>query len=215
MINTLFDKTYLINLDKRKDRLEQANTLTEKFNFEFTRFQAVDGEKLVEGKKGVPVFTEQQTNLRFNKYSYALNLTIAKILKEAIKNNYSSILICEDDVMFKDNYSLVFEDVKTNIPKNWDLFYFGCMHLVPYKHFTNTIGIVRDANLCHCFAINSNVFERVLTEVEKNEKPIDIILRETVQRKYNSYCVYPNLAYQVNGITDIGGGIYKDSSFSY
>ena len=111
MINTIFDKTYLINLDRRTDRLAGITQLTEQFDFEFTRVSAVDGETLVEGENGVPVFTDdQKTYLRFNKNSYALNLTVINILKEAIKKKYKSILICEDDLRFKENYFDVREE---------------------------------------------------------------------------------------------------------
>lgn len=215
MINTLFDKTYLINLDRRTDRLEEVNKLTEKFDFEFTRVSAVDGNDLVEGENGVPVFTDEQKEfMRFNKNSYALNLTMINILKEAIKKKYKTILVCEDDLRFKDNYFDIFGELKLSFPSNWDLFYFGCTHLVKYRHWTNTIGLVREANSCHCFAINSTIFQKLLTELEKNDRPLDLILRQNIQNRQNSFCVYPNLAYQESGISDIGGGLYYDTTFT-
>lgn len=215
MINTIFDKTYLINLDRRSDRLDEVNKLTEQFDFEFTRVSAIDGETLVEGESGVPVFTEVQKDfLRFNKNSYALNLTVINILKEAIKKKYKSILICEDDLRFKENYFDVFSTLKINMPFTYDLFYFGCTHLVPFKYYNNVVGIVREANACHCFAINSTVFQKLLTELEKNEKPLDMVLREVIQRRGNSFCLVPNLAYQESGISDIGGGVFYDTSFT-
>jgi GR25 family glycosyltransferase involved in LPS biosynthesis len=215
MINKLFDKTYLINLDRRTDRLIEVNKLTEKFDFEFTRVSAVDGESLVEGENGVPVFTEDQlTYLRFNKSSYALNLTMISILKEAVKKKYKNILICEDDLRFKDNYFEVFSTLKTDMPFDYDLFYFGCTHLVPFKYYNYNVGIVREVNACHCFGINSSIFQKLLAELEKNEKPLDMILRETIQRRGNSFCLVPNLAYQESGISDIGGGVFYDTSFT-
>jgi len=117
MINKYFDNTYLINLDRRTDRLERANLLKDKYDFEFERFQAIDG-LLFEGG------FENNDNLRYNKFASALNKTVIKILEDAIDKKYSSILICEDDIEFNPDYLEIIKKGNIKFPENWDLFYF-------------------------------------------------------------------------------------------
>jgi GR25 family glycosyltransferase involved in LPS biosynthesis len=199
MINKYFDNTYLINLDRRADRLEKANLLKGKYNFEFERFQAIDG-LLFEGE------FENNTNLRYNKFASALNKTIIKILEDAIIKKYSSILICEDDIEFNSGYLNILNKGIIKFPENWDLFYFGCTHIRPFKFLTNNIGIIREANACHSVGINSKNFKLLIDELKKDDKPFDLILREVLQKKNNSFCIFPNVTYQYSGISDIEGG---------
>jgi GR25 family glycosyltransferase involved in LPS biosynthesis len=189
MINKYFDNTYLINLDRRADRLEKANLLKGKYNFEFERFQAIDG-LLFEGE------FENNTNLRYNKFASALNKTIIKILEDAIIKKYSSILICEDDIEFNSGYLNILNKGIIKFPE----------HIRPFKFLTNNIGIIREANACHSVGINSKNFKLLIDELKKDDKPFDLILREVLQKKNNSFCIFPNVTYQYSGISDIEGG---------
>jgi hypothetical protein len=203
MINKYFDNTYLINLDRRTDRLERANLLKDKYDFEFERFQAIDG-LLFEGE------FENNDNLRYNKFASALNKTVIKVLEDAIDKKYSSILICEDDIEFNPDYLEIIKKGNIIFPENWDLFYFGCTHISPFKFLTNNIGVIREANACHSVGINSKNFQLLIDELKKDDKSFDLILRKVLQKKNNSFCIFPNVTYQYSGISDIEGG-YLDA----
>ena len=70
--------------------------------------------------------------------------------------------------------------------------------------------MVREANACHSVGINSKNFQLLIDELKKDNKPFDLILREVLQKKNNSYCIFPNITYQYSGISDIEGG-YLDA----
>jgi hypothetical protein len=89
-MNRYFDKIYLLNLDRAKDRLEKVTKELSKENFEYSRFKAIDGWK--EGLR-VPGKREDWTP-----GALALNRTTQLILEEAISEGYSNVFIFEDDV---------------------------------------------------------------------------------------------------------------------
>ena len=53
-----------------------------------------------------------------------------KILEDAVKNNYTSILVFEDDIIFRKDFNKHLEKqystIKNNI--NWKLLYLGCSY---------------------------------------------------------------------------------------
>ena len=117
VITNFFDKTFCINLDRRKDRWEECLTEFNKYNLlDIERFTAIDGNNLPQVKSGFVTPSR-----------LALVLTNIDILEKAIQNNYESILILEDDVEFTNEVNKISEYFKF-LPEDWDMLYFGGNH---------------------------------------------------------------------------------------
>ena len=95
----LLENNFVINLEKRNDRLEHVKREFEKLGIQLTRFNAV------EHKKGANWIT----------------MSHIKCLEKAIQLNYEYVFICEDDVTFLDISS--FKKIKIILQQHEEL---GC-----------------------------------------------------------------------------------------
>jgi hypothetical protein len=119
MINEYFDKIYLLNLRKRKDRLEKSKEKLNSLNIKFDVFHGVDGIILNSIWKKVD-------NSYFSNPNYlGCAISHLSIYQDAINEGYDKILIIEDDNLINKNIHSLF----INIPQWDDLFYLGYIPL--------------------------------------------------------------------------------------
>jgi len=195
-ITEFFDKTYCINLERRSDRWEEC--LNEFKKYELTgidRFIAVDGKKLNQTSSGF------MTPSRL-----ALVKTNVNILEDAIKNNYNSILILEDDVEFTDQVKNM-ESFFKSLPEDWDMLYFGGNHNThmgkkPPNLVNDKVCKLHYTFSTHCVAINKKSFVEVLNRIKKYDNALDVIYVE-LQKSLNVYSFYPLIATQRVSFSDI------------
>jgi GR25 family glycosyltransferase involved in LPS biosynthesis len=202
MFEKYFNKTYLINLDRREDRLESSLLEFDKINSSFTRFPAIDGSIL-------DIEIETTDNLRWNKSAYALTLTTIEILKDAIENEYENILIFEDDVEFHPCFDILFDSYMISAPKKYDFLFLGYTNTSAPSTYNTHWDKVRSSFSCHAYAINKHMFKPFLKLLSNLDKPIDYYTNIIIGSRLNSFNSKTKLVYQKNGISDIEGGFYN------
>jgi hypothetical protein len=192
-----FDKVYCINLDRRKDRLENFIKEVEKYDLgTFEKFSAYDGKTLDMSK--------YNTNL--NSGQLGLVLSNLEIIKNAKKNKLNNVLIIEDDC----NFSEQVLDVKNYfdlLPDNWDMLYMGGNHNV---HMGVTPPIVINEKVIklhstystHFVGLKCNVFDHVEVLLERLVEPLDVSYIR-LQRIFNVYSFNPAIAKQIVDFSDI------------
>jgi predicted O-methyltransferase YrrM/GR25 family glycosyltransferase involved in LPS biosynthesis len=123
------DKLYYINLEGRTDRNQHFLEQCGKQNIpsdKICRFEAVNGL--------THQFTIGETKL-FKNVNY-LNmptklkimgnqLSHFKIFLEMINNNYEAIIVCQDDIVFKDGFTNYIDLLVNNIPEDAEIVHFG------------------------------------------------------------------------------------------
>jgi GR25 family glycosyltransferase involved in LPS biosynthesis len=203
-LNTYFDKIYIINLKKDyQTKYLKLKQKTDALNLNVNRFEAINGE-------------QEDYNIKYNYHPYIQNkatygclLSHIKIIQEAKDNNYSKILILEDDVKFCNTF--IFESCMQNFlqTKNWKLLYLGAS-----QHLWNDIEYLENHYLanttwgCFAYAIDSSVYDDILRLNQINpDWPIDMIMVE-IQNIYfgKCYVLYPNLC-----IADVTQSDLRDS----
>jgi GR25 family glycosyltransferase involved in LPS biosynthesis len=195
-LTDFFDKTFCINLDRRKDRWEECLTEFNKYNLNnVERFNAIDGKDLQQIKSGFVTPSR-----------LALVLTNIKILEKAIQENYETILILEDDVEFTDEVNNISEYFKF-LPKDWDMLYFGGNHnthmkTLPPKIVNEKVCKLHNTYSTHCVAINKKTFTTILNRLRKCDNALDVIYVE-LQSTLNVYSFYPMIATQRVSFSDI------------
>jgi GR25 family glycosyltransferase involved in LPS biosynthesis len=125
----LIDKIFYINLSHRRDRnmhfidqMEKHHIPSEKFE----RFEAINGAEYT--------FSEAEFNLFKN--SNFLNMATAprimgnqlshfKLFQLMIERNYKYIIICQDDIIFKDGFSGYIDEVARDLPHDAEMVHFG------------------------------------------------------------------------------------------
>ncbi len=120
-INKYFDKIYLLNLFKRKDRLTDAVNRLNNLEIEFEVFNGVDGSVMnhIWKKINNPYFT--------NSSYVGCSLSHLSIYRDSLDRGYKRILILEDDNLINQNIESIFNSM--DIPQWSDLFYIGYIPL--------------------------------------------------------------------------------------
>lgn len=200
MIDQYFDKTYLINLDRRPDRLRRVAQRCAEAKISFQRISAVDGAncfcELTAAGSGIdPRY--------WNTGALGLVLTFRNIIAECIKSKYESVLILEDDVFFHDDFVFLVNQGMPLIPQDWETIYFGALHVEPFQLVNDRIGRIKKAYHTHCWALNQNIFRECMESTARLNGPLDVIIANEIHARGRSYCFSLNLAHQEADYSDI------------
>ncbi len=185
---------FVINLDRREDRLENCKSQAAQLGFSFERIPAVDGREVF-----------NFTNLRPGEN--ALNQSHIKAVDAAKYRGYKQTIVLEDDFECVEGFNEKLELFK-EVPADWDLVYFGAnlRHLgagrIPEEKVTDSIVKVYSAFTTHAMLIKDTVYDFVINEINNATAPLDIIYGQ-VQRKFNAYAFNPSLIKQKDDVSDI------------
>ena len=149
-----WDHAYVLNLDRHKDRWKKMKKELKKNNIKAERFIGIDGYKkfkYADKVKSTENFNEkwkyiEKMNLELQKKGHVskdvgysdkhkypnlkpgqlghLN-SFLNIFQDAIRKNYQTVLVLEDDCLFIDNFKKYFFRSFNKIPNDWHLFYLG------------------------------------------------------------------------------------------
>lgn len=190
-----FDKTFLINLKKREDRLNDFISQVNHYDLgEFEVFEAVDGSSLKNEYK------------HLNNGELGIIYSTIRILEKSIKNNYETILIIEDDCKFNNNlYNL--NEYFEKLPNDWDFVYFGGNHnthsgVINLDRVNDKIIKVYNTYAAHCVLIHKRMFEIIIGELKKFNYQSDVVYQK-LQNNYNFYSFNPLIATQSPGFSNI------------
>ena len=180
-----FDKIFLINLDRRPDRLERVMTQFRELGIEdiVERFSAISPPN-GDGRLGCL-------------------LSHIEIIKMAKSLNLKNVLVLEDDVQFINTDSIT-EAINQLKNKKWGLFYFGYNSHKPLQKVNKNLLKIERCYAAHAVAYNSAIFDYAIEEFKKDKiKIIDVWLSQCVQPKYECFGCYPISAIQNPGYSDI------------
>jgi GR25 family glycosyltransferase involved in LPS biosynthesis len=180
-ISEMFPLQYVINLDKRKDRLELAKKEFEKLGISPKRFSAI--------KNDIPWIGCLQSHIA--------------ILKEAqrIKQN---VLVFEDDVKFIGDYKEVIDKSLNELSKfKWDLFYLGGNVLKDIYQETEHLGRLQHCQSTHAIAYSYKSLEYLIPFLEANTYILDVLLADYVIPYTNCYITIPMTAIQRTSFSNI------------
>lgn len=181
MLNNI--KTYVINLEKRKDRLELLN-----IPFKWERFNAIE-----ENPGYVGCLKSHQ-----------------EVIKKSIELDLDKVLIFEDDVELCENFENKFNDIIQKLPNNWDLLYLGGWNKGEIKKYDDGINIAENVFCMHAYLVNRK-FIPILFEIlhskdnkqtNQRDYKCDVLLSNNLNRG-NCFICDPPLAWQKAGYSDI------------
>jgi GR25 family glycosyltransferase involved in LPS biosynthesis len=211
-LNDHFKKIYVINLDRRTDRMKECQEEFKKIGVEVERISAIDAKELTD---------RTELNHKQKTY-YAVTSVHRKLMEDATLNKDDNILIFEDDVKFIDNFNEIFNKKIQFLPEDWDMLFIGGNHILHVdgfdlitgdKDFKVTAQNYKSLNYeltkspctytTHAMAINSKFYDTVI----KKMKEFPIIptdnLYVQLQGECNAYTFLPSLAIQRASFSDI------------
>jgi GR25 family glycosyltransferase involved in LPS biosynthesis len=188
-INTYFDKVFVINLDRRADKLEKVDSKLKKMKIQYERFSAVDGNNLrFDNSKFIP-----GKGMIENKFALGCLLSHLEIIKIAKEKNYKRILIFEDDVLISENINISIQKLR-NI-KEWKLLYFGTSQYDwNIEMYNEDFYLSKKCLGTFAYAIDSSIYDEIIDILRFPTKSIDNILSDLqIQHYRKCFTFYPNI----------------------
>lgn len=193
-----FDKIFFINLDRRPDRLKLITEQLKNAGINAERISAVDGSLLDPDPK--------IGNGWNHKGVAGCALSHRKIIAAAKEQKLKNFLVIEDDTIFDNDFNKKIDDYMQQVPKNWDMLYFGGNHLGPLKPVNTNVGKCSHTLTTNMYAMRDTLYDVVLTSmsdtVEGLEIPVDVLYTR-IQNQFNCYAFKPHLAWQDSIFSDI------------
>jgi GR25 family glycosyltransferase involved in LPS biosynthesis len=195
--NTLgVDMVYAITMPNRKEYITaQINKLDTGCMF----FNAVTPDDLTKEDYD-NLSTTYKENTRISGLVTRLPLTISFLccFKNAIDNNYDTIIVFEDDIKINQDINTIKEGISEFKKSNFDIFYMGYCFLnceTPIGKVGNLIEIKSKDLLCaHALCIKTKILKNLIDFVLPMDQNFDEILRNFYS-KYNIKVCVPKITY--------------------
>tara|TARA_R100000908_G_C3731354_1_gene130628 strand:- start:339 stop:974 length:636 start_codon:yes stop_codon:yes gene_type:complete len=203
MFHKLVDKVYAINLKSSEDRRNNIYSECHKIGTHFKLVEAIDGRK-----ENVH-WVKNDWNSKYDGWTQGaagLVHTTIGIIKEAKAKKYKSIMIMEDDIVFRHGAYKTAKNLFKTLPKNWELF-----HLAHQNYSSGRLNRVRNllqlksSWSCQIYIINENVYDEYLEWLELVDRPIDSITSKILHPKGNSYAPIVDLISTIPNYSTIRG----------
>lgn len=205
-LNNYFDGVFCLNLDEREDRWKLCQEEFAKHNINAIRYPAIKGSKL-----GLPWSNNVDENGYVhpphlegaNAGAIGGNLSFMSMINTAKILGWKNFFVFEDDVAFHDNFNAMWEEIYPQIPKDWDLIYLGGNHFahMPAELTENVYRVFYTVCL-HAVAINHTMYDRIIEQLYKIDRPTDNNIAELHQYSL-SVVTKPHLAWQRAGYSNI------------
>jgi len=187
-----FPPTFVINLDKRQDRMNEIKTEFKHWPVSIERISAI---KLSPGWKGC----------------FASHLKCIQIAKD---RNYPWVVILEDDCILTPNAIHRFHELLPflwNNRRRWDMFNGGVTYLKQHTQISRKPSIHEVYGYAaNFYMVHQAAYNRILNGCPKNPEhykdPVDVYYTDT----FRIWTTTPYLAKQRPGESDIGEKMVKD-----
>lgn len=179
------DKRYLLNLDSRVDRLQQATAELHMAGIKnVERFAALTGSNGIEG-------------------CYKSHLAM---LKEAVEKKYNYLLVFEDDIRIEHGFQELFPQVFKAVPADWECLWIGNYERNQQPGEQVAQRVFKPNNIwgTHCYMLNKKGIERIYSRLVKipQTTEIDIAMTHQVQGLIQ-YTIFPALINQSSSKSDL------------
>lgn len=193
-INQLVDRSYLINLDARVDRLECSSKQLEENGISFQRFPAVNGFDI-------------ENNTTMTDGQYGNYISHLRVLEECVKDDIGTVAIFEDDVEFCDGFEDKFSELYYQVPSDWDMIYLGHNRPASTNVPTESPNVLKifGAFAIHAFILNRRAIEMACNDLSNTTQQADVYYANA-QSTLNTYGFANQLCSQAPGWSDIEQG---------
>jgi GR25 family glycosyltransferase involved in LPS biosynthesis len=178
-VNEYFDKVVVINLDRRKDRLEKVDAQLQELGITYERFSAVDAKALDID----PIQACKQSHIR------------------VLEDSVGKTLILEDDAYFMEGFNERFTEFIELLPADWHIFYLGAV-LLNSERCNDIMVRAMDTSSLHAYCVNPEFKEIALEQGRDYPEHIDVAYR-LLHRQYRSYAAKPPMVKQYPSYSDL------------
>ena len=196
----LCEEMYLINLDKRPDRLKTTMGNLNQYNYNnVRRFKAIDSSKFTDDEISSytqfyarnPIYDNKRTeHHQLSRGAIGCYLSHLELWKDMTKNKKEKIVIFEDDTLPTINKHEI-DDILAKVPEDWDIILFGGIYR-DSKHVFDEIYKLNSFFCMHAYIIkNTKNVENLITKALPMDMQIDSYLTKLAKEgKLNIYGIY-------------------------
>jgi GR25 family glycosyltransferase involved in LPS biosynthesis len=198
-MNDYFDKIYVLSLKRNTDRRALITERLNKVNIDFEFFDACDGQVLNH-------LWKKLDNSNFTTQNYvACSISHLSIYNDALSRGFKRILILEDDIKPHKNIQRMFNNIKTQIPDDYDLLYLGWIPLTDdcsmwsYNVIDDrflTLNTLHSKNLWGLYSYSPSVnLMREMVDLYNESFPMEIdrYFVNQVQQQRKSVAIWPQI----------------------
>jgi len=219
-INKYYDKIFVINLEKRKDRWKDISSNLDKFKItNYERFNACSVDNLQdEDPNNYKNFRENGVKKHGKKYingALGCKKSHIEIIKLAKNRKYEKILILEDDILIRDVFdqtiNIIHKEIE-DLKENFDIILFTGNHQIQPKKSTEHLYRISETYATMAYTLNHNLYDYILDTAVSSGLEIDVYYTKFIYSNKNSYCVIPHVFGHVGGYSDISNkdrGVFK------
>lgn len=189
------DKTYLINLNHRIDRLRMAKRQFDNAGIkDYAVFPAIDAKRL--GVKGVK---------EDNQGLIGCFLSHFFILQEAILHGYKRIAIFEDDIILVNDFKNKYEESYKLVPEKWQMLYLGYYERTGKSKvkINESVSIPKHTWGTHAYMVQNDGIKIMHNNLQEIKSHIDVQIDRDIVPKMYTYCIAPALCTQSGIKSDI------------
>lgn len=189
------DKTYVINLPHRVDRLRIAKQQFAKAGIcNYTVFPAIDAKRL-----------KIKGTVEDNQGLIGCFLSHYVILQEAIINGYKRIAIFEDDILLVQDFKEKFDIAYEQVPDKWQMLYLGYYERTGAAkvQVSENVTIPKNTWGTHAYMVQNKGIKIMYDNLQTIRSHIDVQITEDIVPKMYSYCISPAICYQSGIKSDI------------
>jgi len=151
-LKTFFDRSYCVNLDRRKDRWEtiQRDVVPVWPFAPIERWSAVDGQKI-----------KPPAWWRISPGAWGCYRSHVSIVEQCLRDEVKSVLVVEDDITLHPDIAEAAEKFLEELPADWDMIYFGGRLWNPKEPISEHVARARGVMLTHSFAMSASGLQKV------------------------------------------------------
>ena len=190
------DKIYVINLEKDKIRLKNIEEQFNKQYLDFTRFNAIDGDKLTNNNVLVKKYFYPKLKIKYSLNQKACALSHISIWNDIADKKYNNSIIFEDDIIIPPNFLQTLENIMKQLPNNWDILFLGGGRINGDQISKNLIkpNINSSGNYgTFSYIINGNKIDKILKKCKNIKLHFDIFIQKELGKEFNIFFSYPQI----------------------
>ena len=215
LVNTFVESIVVISLPSRHDRRRQLlwDFSGQGVAFTFAEAQRPDVNTILWREMRHMEAYSRTSNLRGDYVIGAVGCKRSTIeqLSRFVKQGAESCLLIQDDCELAPHSGSVLGAAWPQLPKDWDMVYFGASHRSPPIAISANITKVTAARHCTAIIFRHSFAKRILPDLSESGMELDYFL-EHCHSRCNAYCIEPMIVRQRPGFSDITQKFSKNAN---
>jgi GR25 family glycosyltransferase involved in LPS biosynthesis len=197
------DKYYICHYSKLEERRKYIEKHLESCNFKVEWVLEYDKEMIDmnELKKKFPLITENtKFNRKLSMSEISLILKHFHIINEVVINEYSNVVVFEDDIVLVEGFDEKLQVYANQLPTNYEILWLGTccnLHINEVKEGVNVYSCNRGSRCTHCYLISYQACKKIVNYFNTVNEPIDWFFNKVIiDLKLENYWAEPELSVQ-------------------